>query len=91
VKCLIAAITAGSFLVVPCIPAQSQKTPNDAPTPLIDSVQRAELYKAYCAVCHGEDAKGNGPMTKSLKSLPPDLTRLFARNGGVFRWCGCEG
>lgn len=83
-KYLIAAIAAGSFLVATYIPAQNQKTPNGAPTRLIDSVQGAELYKAYCAVCHGRDAKGDGPMAKSLKSAPADLTRISARNDGSF-------
>jgi len=42
------------------------------------------LYKAYCAVCHGVDAKGDGPMAKNLRYKPTDLTRLTARNGGTF-------
>src|SRR5580693_8491261 len=51
---------------------------------LISSIQGPELYKAYCASCHGADAKGNGPMAKSLKVAPSDLTRIAARNGGTF-------
>ena len=64
--------------------AQDRKVRDDGTTHLVDSLQGASLYKAYCAVCHGEGAKGSGPMTKSLKSAPPDLTRISARNGGVF-------
>jgi mono/diheme cytochrome c family protein len=56
----------------------------DQPARLIDSLQGASLYKAYCPVCHGSDAKGIGPMSKSLRSAPPDLTRITARNGGSF-------
>ncbi len=51
---------------------------------LIDSIQGPELYKAYCASCHGLDAKGNGPMAASLKTRPADLTRISLRNHGVF-------
>jgi len=51
---------------------------------LIDSIQGPALYSAYCAVCHGKEAKGDGPMAKALKVVPPDLTRLAARNGGKF-------
>ena len=54
------------------------------PAPLIDSIQGPELYKAYCASCHGADAKGDGPMTASLRVKPSDLTRIAARNGGTF-------
>jgi mono/diheme cytochrome c family protein len=52
--------------------------------PLINSIQGLALSKAYCASCHGADAKGDGPMAKSLKVKPADLTRIAARNGGTF-------
>jgi mono/diheme cytochrome c family protein len=51
---------------------------------LIDSVDGPALFKAYCAVCHGNDARGGGPMAISLKAPPSDLTRIAARNGGVY-------
>ena len=51
---------------------------------LIDSIQGPALYSAYCGVCHGKAAGGDGPMAKALKTAPPDLTRLHARNGGRF-------
>ena len=68
--------------------AQNPKKQEGQPTRLIDSLKGADLYKAYCAVCHGIDAKGNGPMAKSLKSVPADLTRIAARNGGYFPLAG---
>jgi mono/diheme cytochrome c family protein len=43
-----------------------------------------EMYKSYCAVCHGTDAKGNGPATGALKVPPPDLTTLASKNGGKY-------
>jgi len=43
-----------------------------------------DLYKAYCASCHGLDGKGNGPMAMWLKVPPSDLTRIAARKGGKF-------
>jgi mono/diheme cytochrome c family protein len=43
-----------------------------------------EMYVAYCAVCHGNDAKGGGPAASALKVAPPDLTTLTKRNQGVF-------
>ena len=51
---------------------------------LIDSMDGAALYKAYCATCHGTDGKGYGPMTEWLKIKAPDLTRLSIREGGKF-------
>jgi mono/diheme cytochrome c family protein len=52
--------------------------------PLIGSIRGDNLYNAYCASCHGEDAKGKGPMAAWLKVQPADLTRISARNGGKF-------
>ena len=44
----------------------------------------AAVYKTYCAVCHGLDAKGDGPLAESLRRVPPDLTLLAKRNAGKF-------
>ncbi len=43
-----------------------------------------EMYMQYCAVCHGQDAKGAGPAVSALKVPPPDLTTLAKRNGGKY-------
>ena len=44
----------------------------------------ADLYREYCAVCHGKDGKGGGPAASALKASPSDLTRLAKNNGGNF-------
>jgi|SRR5688572_7105939 len=44
----------------------------------------AALFRTYCASCHGQDARGAGPMADQLRRLPPILTSFAARNGGVF-------
>lgn len=44
----------------------------------------ATLFRTNCAVCHGLDARGDGPMAPAMRVQPPDLTQLIARNGGVF-------
>lgn len=41
-------------------------------------------YQSSCAACHGIDAKGNGPVSKELKTPPTDLTVLAKNNNGVF-------
>jgi hypothetical protein len=41
-------------------------------------------YRTYCASCHGEKARGDGPLAESLRFHPPDLTRLAKRNGGDY-------
>ncbi len=44
----------------------------------------AEMFKAYCAVCHGVDGKGSGPAAPALKMMPADLTVLAKENKGKF-------
>ena len=42
------------------------------------------LFKTYCAVCHGKEGKGDGPLAANLRVRPPDLTTLAKRGGGKF-------
>ncbi|WP_170325779.1 c-type cytochrome [Ruegeria arenilitoris] len=41
----------------------------------------AELYRHYCATCHGIDATGHGPMAGVLVIQPVDLTKLTGEDG----------
>ena len=43
-----------------------------------------DLYREFCAVCHGIDAKGNGPAADALKTRPSDLTEISRQNGNKF-------
>jgi mono/diheme cytochrome c family protein len=43
-----------------------------------------DLYREYCAVCHGATAKGDGPAAAALKTPPTDLTQISKNNGGKF-------
>jgi mono/diheme cytochrome c family protein len=51
---------------------------------LIRSLEGPDLFRAYCAPCHGVDAKGRGPTAPALKTKVPDLTILSRNNGGQF-------
>jgi mono/diheme cytochrome c family protein len=53
-------------------------------TPLIHSVEGPDLFRAYCASCHGLDGRGAGPAASELKVKPPDLTLLSWNNRGQF-------
>jgi mono/diheme cytochrome c family protein len=44
----------------------------------------AKEFRQNCAVCHGLEGLGDGPMVQELTTQPKDLTRLAADNGGVF-------
>ena len=41
-------------------------------------------YLNSCAVCHGPDGKGDGPLAEELMTRPADLTVLSKKNKGVF-------
>ncbi len=41
-------------------------------------------YSSFCADCHGNDGKGNGPKASQLSATPTNLTLLSKVNGGSF-------
>src|SRR5690348_2786361 len=61
--------------------AKTIKKVNARPTATLNGV---DLFKEYCAVCHGSDAKGSGPAADALKKRPADLTQLARKNNGAF-------
>jgi mono/diheme cytochrome c family protein len=48
------------------------------------SLEGVELFREYCAVCHGVNAKGDGPAADALKKQPTDLTQLAHKNSGKY-------
>ncbi|HXP81449.1 MAG TPA: cytochrome c [Verrucomicrobiae bacterium] len=63
--------------------AAQQEQVKKPPATLPNSPSGAQLYKQHCAVCHGNDLKGVGPVPAPYR-VPPDLTRLARRHGGIF-------
>lgn len=43
-----------------------------------------EMFKMYCATCHGPGGKGDGPAAAALKKAPADLTQLARKHNGKF-------
>ena len=39
-------------------------------------VPRQDLYRRYCASCHGAEGRGDGPAAAALAPRPTDLTKL---------------
>ncbi len=52
-------------------------------TPEVD-MNGARIFAENCSGCHGDAAKGDGPMAATLAKTPPDLTTLSQRYGGTF-------
>jgi mono/diheme cytochrome c family protein len=82
---MIASVAAGTGAKTWPDSQTAQKPPDSGQQrPLIRSVEGADLYRAYCASCHGKDGKGNGPVAPALKATVPDLTAIAKNNGGKF-------
>lgn len=52
-------------------------------TPAPEVVGR-RIFNDNCTVCHGRDARGNGPISAEFDRPVPDLTLIARRNGGTF-------
>lgn len=85
----IAALVVGSALV-----ASLAATSNDAPPASATQVQTsagpaiqkggADLFRTYCASCHGTSGMGDGPLASSMRRKPANLTQIAKRNGGQY-------
>jgi mono/diheme cytochrome c family protein len=65
-------------------PAHSVPTIKQVPIANTPANSGKEMFDRYCAVCHGKDAKGNGPAATAMKTPPADLTILAKGNGGKY-------
>jgi mono/diheme cytochrome c family protein len=65
------------------LPAEAQKH-DQTPPSVRNPLEGVDIFRHYCATCHGVDARGHGPTSVALKHEVPDLTRISQRNGGEF-------
>ena len=59
---------------------EQPKANKQAPT-MTPEIAGQEMFRSYCASCHGLDGKGKGPAAPALKKQPPDLTLLTKKYG----------
>lgn len=52
-------------------------------TEILDSAGE-QNFQRFCAACHGEEGKGDGPVSSALVGGALDLTLIAERNGGEF-------
>lgn len=64
--------------------AQEKPQPSNAAQGMTQEKAGQEVFRSFCAVCHGTDAKGDGPAAPGLKKHPIDLTQLSRKNSGKF-------
>ena len=65
-------------------PAQTTKTIQHTPIQATSAASGEQMYKTYCAVCHGNDGRGAGPAAPAMKVPPTDLTLLAKNHGGKY-------
>lgn len=65
-------------------PAQTSAQVRHVPITNAPSNSGKEMFKSYCAVCHGTDGKGNGPAASAMKTPPTDLTALAKKEDGKY-------
>ena len=80
----VAAFLSSFFLIAILVYAQSKPEVKHMPAPLTSASSGKEMYKSYCASCHGENGKGDGPAAPALKVKPADLTLLSKTNNDKF-------
>ena len=76
-----------SLIVAAAVLAPAQQTDKEikhVPVRPTSAASGQDMYKSYCAVCHGVDGTGNGPAANALKVPPPDLTLLAKNANGKY-------
>lgn len=69
-----------AVLLAAAVPAAAQ--PDDEGAPAESSGK--DEFERHCALCHGLDGRGSGPLAEAMKVMPSDLTRISARHEGTF-------
>lgn len=59
-------------------------TRQQPPVLLAESLVGQDSFTLYCASCHGDGGRGDGPVAPQLRTRPADLTALARRNDGAF-------
>lgn len=72
-RCL---ILAGALAFIACVVVAGSGSAINDTLPPTYMPSGEQMFKQYCAVCHGADARGMGPLAAALKTPPPDLTTL---------------
>lgn len=100
-KLLLAGLVLFTFALSACGGGEVAATPDAIPAEYAgktnplgaeSAAAGAEIYKTYCAACHGEKGAGDGPAGVGLNPKPQDLPDLAAAVGDDYLyWRIAEG
>lgn len=74
----------GVALIVTAAISTAQTETRNTPIRYTSPFGGEQMYVSYCAVCHGDKGKGDGPAVAAMKAPLRDLTTLSQSNGGHF-------
>lgn len=83
----VVAATALALLLLAPVAAQPAWAQAPAAQPQVEMRQRVtggEVFRTYCATCHGTSGRGDGPLAGSMRRKPADLTEIAKKNGGEY-------
>lgn len=61
------------------LPESQRRAGNPVPADEASLKRGAAIFKTYCATCHGERGKGDGPASPGLAAKPANLQMLAGR------------
>jgi len=73
-----------SLAIAVSLVASNQQAQPPLTQPVTPLLAGQEMFRSYCAQCHGLDGKGHGPAAAALKDAPSNLTLLSEMNSGKF-------
>ena len=82
-RTVVVAILTNVLFAAASVNALAQQAPRTPPPLVIESMAGMDLFRLLTS-CHGADGKGHGPTAAALTTPPADLTRIAAKNGGLF-------
>ena len=80
----VALLAAVLFAPIAVLPAAAQEPAAQPQTEMRQRVTGGEVFRTYCATCHGPLGRGDGPLASSMRRKPADLTEIAKRNGGEY-------
>ena len=75
---------AGAAIVAALLLMPAAAAAQDRPAAMKQTTPGTEVFRTYCASCHGTSARGDGPLAPSMRRKPANLTEIAKRNGGEF-------
>lgn len=86
VGALATAVVLAALLLAPvaAAPAMAQEPAAQPQVEMRQRVTGGEVFRTYCATCHGTSGRGDGPLAGSMRRKPVDLTEIAKKNGGEY-------